>query len=106
MTQRTRIYGAVDRERKYQDEKHGHLGVHGHSVAEWLLIAEHELGEAKAAWVCHGGDREALRELLQVVAVGVACLEQHGVIERKQFAYPLEAPESELARAAGRQEGP
>lgn len=36
------------------------------------------------AWVKHDGSREALKEILQVVAVGAACLEQHGVVEQEE----------------------
>ena len=45
---------------------------------------ESELAEAKEAWVHNGGNEEALREILQVVATGVACLEQHGIVEREK----------------------
>lgn len=74
------IYPAIDRERDYQDRK---WGDKPHTVAEWLLIAEAELAEAKLAWVKGIGDGDALLELLQVIAVVVACLEQHGVVERE-----------------------
>lgn len=43
---------------------------------------EGELAEAKQAWIKGNTDFEALKEILQVIAVGVSCLEQHGVIER------------------------
>lgn len=76
---RTDVYIAVSRERAYQDHKWGTIQEHPHTVGEWLLIAEHELQEAKEAWCTGRGDAGALEELLQVIAVGVACLEQHGV---------------------------
>jgi hypothetical protein len=81
---RIRIVGAICRERDYQDDKWGSLDENPHTVAEFLLIMESELAEAKQAWVKGHGDQDALRELLQVVAVGFACLEQHGVVERKK----------------------
>lgn len=76
---RQEIFEAVGRERDYQDAK---WESNPHTVGEWLLIVESELQEAKEAWCKNGGDRAALIELLQVIAVGVAALEQHGAIER------------------------
>ncbi|MEL7170399.1 MAG: hypothetical protein AAGN64_13720, partial [Bacteroidota bacterium] len=76
------ILRAVSRERDYQDRKWGTIYEHPHTVGEWLLIMENELAEAKTAW-CEGtGDEGALSELLQVVAVGFAAMEQHGISER------------------------
>ncbi|RIK26954.1 MAG: hypothetical protein DCC55_39670 [Chloroflexi bacterium] len=73
------IFQAIARERRYQDDKYG---PKPHTVANFLLIMEAELDEAKRAWVKSEGDQNALREILQVIAVGVACLEQHGIVER------------------------
>lgn len=78
------IARAVLNEREYQDAKWGTVEERPHTVGEWLLIAESELNEAKQAWCKGKGDYGALEELLQVVAVGFACLEQHGVIENPQ----------------------
>ena len=77
------IFNAIDRERQYQDKKWGTIESRPHSVAEWLLILESELTEAKQAWIKKNGDHSALMELVQVAAVAVACLEQHGVVERE-----------------------
>lgn len=82
MSGRLDIFAAVAREREYQDKKWGCVEAHPHTVGEWLLIMEAELNEAKQAWCKNGGDISALEEMLQVVAVGVAAMEQHGVIER------------------------
>jgi hypothetical protein len=76
---RVGLYEAIDRERDYQDRK---WGLPNHDLPGWLLILESELNEAKQAWVKGHGNEDCLRELLQVVAVGVAALEQHGVVER------------------------
>mgnify|MGYP001579815676 FL=1 len=73
------VLAAILRERAYQEEKWST----NHTVGEWLLILEAELAEAKEGWVKGKGNADALREILQVVAVGCACLEDHGVIERK-----------------------
>lgn len=77
------IIEAIRREREYQDQK---WGVKPHTVGNFLLIMEGELEEAKQGWRKGTGDTDALRELLQVIAVGIACLEQHGVVERAQGA--------------------
>lgn len=75
------IWAAILRERRYQDEKWGH---NPHTVFEWIGIMEKELQEAKAAYFQRPADDEMLKEILQVVAVGVACMEQHGVREREK----------------------
>ena len=81
MALKVEVFEAVQRERRYQDRKHGTLNVHGHSVAEWLFLVEDRLAKAKKAWVMNG-DTKALEEMLTIVATGVACLEQHGIVER------------------------
>ncbi len=68
------VYKAIARERNYQKHKWGN---NPHAVGEWLLIMQAELDEAKQAWVENQGDNAALEEILQVVSVGVACMEQH-----------------------------
>lgn len=78
-TFRAQVFEAIDREREYQLYKWGNKE---HSVPGWLLIMESELKEAKEGWVRGNGDSDALEELLQIVAVGVAALEQHGPVER------------------------
>lgn len=79
---RENVFAAIDRERAWQEQKWGTNQEHPHSVGEWLLIVESELAEAKHAWTKGSGDRDALAELVQVAAVAVAALEQHGAIER------------------------
>jgi hypothetical protein len=85
---RERAFKAIERERAHQDKKWGTIRKHPHTVGEWLLIMESELAEAKAGWCKGRGDEDALKEVLQVVSVGVACLEQHGIIERKGLGDP------------------
>lgn len=74
------VFDCIDVERQHQDGKHGPVNTHGHTVGEWILIMEAELAEAKLALIKGGTGRNEVRhEILQVVATGVACLEQHGV---------------------------
>lgn len=73
------IFNAVVRERNYQDGKWGTIHDHPHTVLEWIDIMKKELQEAKQS----PANEMMLEEVLQVIAVGFACLEQHGVIERE-----------------------
>lgn len=96
------IFEAIVKEREFQDKKYGVVltvapaptrtlelieqGPGGHELGAWLIIAESELAEAKKALV-HGGSKEAKgrdtirAELVQLAAVCVAALEQHGLTE-------------------------
>lgn len=73
--------GALLKERTFQDLKFGALGQGGeHTVGEWILLIEAELQEAKVALIKGGSGRNSLHsELVQVGALVLAALEQHGV---------------------------
>jgi hypothetical protein len=73
------VIAALANERAFQDRKHG---AKPHDLSLWVLIIERELAEVKDAIIKKTYD-EARCELLQVGAVCVAALEQHGVIERR-----------------------
>lgn len=74
------VYILIAEERNHQDKKHGPIDIHGHTIGEWILIMEAELAEAKLAIIKGGtGRNHVLHEILQVVATGAACLEQHGI---------------------------
>lgn len=71
---------AILKERAFQDEKFGPGSKH--TIGEWLLIMDAELQEAMKALVKGGTGRDSvLMEIVQVAAVALACLEQHGVQE-------------------------
>lgn len=76
------VIQAVVRERAaYQDVKWGNLDAHDHTIMEWTWLMKDQLAGAKLA--CTMGDgRLARLKLLQAITVGVAALEQHGVVER------------------------
>lgn len=76
-----RVVEGIREERAYQDKKWGDLDHKVHGITAWMLIMRKELIEAEDEWMKKGND-EALLEILQVVATGVACLEQHGVVLR------------------------
>lgn len=80
--QRVAIFEAIDRERVYQDMKRGPAHDRGLSLGDWVLILQEELEEVRREFVRNEGDRAARKEVLQVAAVAVACLECLGVVER------------------------
>lgn len=74
------IIAAVREERAYQDGLHGSIQDAPHEMGTWILLIEAELNEAKLALIKGGEGRNALRsELVQVAALCVAALEQHGL---------------------------
>lgn len=76
-TSAVEIIAAVAAERVHQISKHG---TDGHSIGSWLLIMEAELEEAKMAAIKPAKGRDnVINEIIQVIATGFACLEQHGV---------------------------
>lgn len=78
-------FGAIINERLFQDGKHGPITTNGHTIGEWIIIAEAELAEAKLALIKGGQGRDSvLSEMVQVAATIVAGLEQHGVREIKE----------------------
>lgn len=82
MITREEIFNAIARERDYQGTKWGHIHDKGLSIGDWILIMEAELAEAKQGFVKSGDVDDSLLEILQVISVGVACLEQLGLVER------------------------
>lgn len=68
---------AISNERAYQDTKYESIIEHSHCIGGWLTIMRWKLQETEEAMDAD----DVLREILQVIAVGHACLEQHGVTE-------------------------
>ncbi|QFY42945.1 hypothetical protein F6R98_10250 [Candidatus Methylospira mobilis] len=87
MIDRKAIYSAINDERVYQNRKWGTIEQHPHEVGSWLLIMRQLLSDAERAYMSQSGDTGALDELRKVVAVGVACMEQHGVVPRSPMAF-------------------
>jgi hypothetical protein len=88
MITRDRVYQAIDSERDLQDRKWGKIERHPHEVGGWLTIMRKLLADADAAWSSKSGDYGAMVEIRKVIAVGVACCEQHGVPMRSKFEEP------------------
>lgn len=72
------VFSVLRRERQYQDVKWGPIADNPHSIGEWLSIAAEELSEAQGAF-CAGYMGHTMNEMVQVAAVLVAALEQHGL---------------------------
>lgn len=91
--QREKIYEAIDSERQYQDRKWGTVEQHPHEVGGYLTLMRKLLTDAEAAWASSNGDYSAMNEIRKVLAVGVACAEQHSMPGRN-----LTQPVSEKIR--------
>jgi hypothetical protein len=78
-------FESIQTERAYQDAKWGHHSQHGHEVGAWLLLMQVHLAKAQAAWAGANNDKGALEELRKVLAIGVACGEQHGLPHRSAY---------------------
>lgn len=87
---RNRVYEAVDSERNFQDRKWGTVEQHPHEVGGWLTLMRKLLTDAETAWATSNGDHTAMIEIRKVLAVGVACAEQHGM--------PFRSPHQEMEK--------
>lgn len=81
------VLSAVHDERVFQDRKWGTTEEHPHEVGGWLTIMRKLLTDADAQWAGKRGDEGALDEIRKVVAVGIACMEQHGAIPRPPLSF-------------------
>lgn len=83
--ERTKVYEAIDAERDYQDYKWGTPQEHPHEVGGYITLMRNILNRAEKEWCENSSNDLALTELRKMVAVGVACFEQHGVNIRGYF---------------------
>lgn len=97
---RGKVFDAIDSEREYQDRKWGTPAEHPHEVGGYLTLMDVHLQRAKAAWAGANNDTEALESLRKVLAIGVACAEQHSIPGRSRSQ-----PVSERMRADGFRRG-
>jgi hypothetical protein len=81
------VLSAVHDERVFQNRKWGTIEQHPHEVGGYLTIMRKLLTDAEAAWSSSRGDTAALEEIRKVVAVGIACMEQHGVPQRSVYDF-------------------
>jgi hypothetical protein len=83
--ERSKVFEAIDDERYYQDRKWGTIEEHPHEVGAWIMLMTALIRDAEVAWSSNAGDQRALEEIRKVLAVGVACAEQHGIPGRSRF---------------------
>jgi len=87
---------AVRDERRYQNRRWGTIEKHPHEVGGYLTIMRSLMTEADAGWSSSGGDYAALDAIRKVVAVGIACMEQHGAVTRSTLAFLGPAPSKDI----------
>ena len=79
------IFDAIASERAYQARRWGQRQWNGtfqeykRTVGEFLVYMRHYLDQAFRMATCEDADEKTLESLRKVVALGVACFEQHGV---------------------------
>lgn len=83
---RQEVYEAIDSERDYQIGKWKETGDGTiHSPEEWILLIEEYLDEAKHL-LARGSNQTTNDNVMdifrKVTAMGVACMEQQGIIPR------------------------
>ncbi len=81
---RIQVFDAIDSERAYQDRKWGTIQEHPHEVGGYLALMEVHVRRAMEAWAGANTDAAALECLRKVLAIGVACAEQHGMPGRSR----------------------
>lgn len=95
---------AIIGERDYQDAKLGTVDERPREVGTYLTLMRHQLATAEAAYAINDNDQPALAAMRKLVAVGVACFEQHGVPVRdvdSAVVEPAPWPPAKDARLAG-----
>ena len=91
MATRQEVFSVIGDERVFQDRKWGTVEQHPHEVGSWLTIMRKLLRDAEDAFQSQRGDVGALDEVRKVVAVGVACMEQHGPVRRKAIDFAAQS---------------
>lgn len=81
-TKQADALAAVIGERSHQDRQWGDIDQRPREVGTYLTLMRKKLADAEAAFCDSDNDHDALDNLRKVVALGVACFEQHGVPSR------------------------
>jgi hypothetical protein len=102
---RAKVFDAIGTERHYQELKWGPLEQHPQSVGAYLTLMRVHLADAEAAWARSSGDVMALDRIRRVLAIGVACGEQHGMPRRLVPAPLPPATCDQISRTADILEG-
>lgn len=88
MATRDEVYNALTKEREYQDKRWNATTTTTagqHSVAEFVLFMDTYIQDTKQTLSKHGepeASKLALDNLRKITAMGVACMEQNGIVER------------------------
>ena len=89
MTTREEVYAAIDGEREYQERRWGPEDSEGkHSVAEFVLYMADYLTQARSELSRNADPKAgemALHTMRKITTMGVACMEQNGVVEREGY---------------------
>jgi hypothetical protein len=98
--ERKEVYSIINDERVFQDRKWGTIQERPKQVGSWLTLMRYILTKAEADWSTSIGDYDALDEIRKVVAVGVACMEQHGAVPRNPIDYAQFGSEFLVSKAS------
>lgn len=99
---RSDVYSIINDERVYQDRKWGTIEDRPKQVGSWITLMRHLVSQAEFQWSTTNGDHSALDQIRKLVAVGVACMEQHGGVPRsavdfaEQSGFPVSKRTAEL----------
>ncbi len=94
---RREVYQLLDEERDYQE---GKFPGHRHELGAYFTLLQFLLRKAIYSWAGDSNDEKALSNLRKLVALGIACLEEHGAPSR----VAEEDEKRQMAREARRKE--
>lgn len=83
------VLRAINSEMAHQAMRHGN---HRHTPAEWLLILEKLMHDARYAWVTGNGDEQAMHEIRQIATTAIQAMMQCGAYERRPLGRPAKLP--------------
>lgn len=72
------VLAKIKEEREYQDKK---FPNNQHEIPTWVKLMEDKLEMVYYCWY-HKRENFALHELLEVVSMGIACMEQYRAVGR------------------------
>ena len=87
MTQRQKVYEAIDAERDYQDR----LGPDrsdgaSRSVGDYCVMISAYTQKLLSAWTDNPGNEQALDVMRKIAGIAVHCMEDHGIVQRKELS--------------------
>lgn len=76
------VFSAIKEEREYQDIRWGTLEENPHEIAAYVLFIEQYVSVARTLLTKGNNDSQVLDAVRKIAALGVACMEEHGVVRR------------------------